>query len=118
MSHWNHRVIKHVYDTPDGDQAVWYNIHEVYYNEDGTIWAHTENPTAGHGETIEELRESLERMLKCLEFPILEEGKIEFHRDILDMEEGEDTVSVTVEDSTISIIADNEEVVAVNRDEM
>jgi hypothetical protein len=37
MSHWNHRVVKQVIDGTD-----WYSVREVFYNDDGTIYAYTE----------------------------------------------------------------------------
>ncbi len=40
MSHWNHRVIKKIYE--DGEEE--YGIHEVFYNTDGTIFGYTQEP--------------------------------------------------------------------------
>lgn len=69
---WNHRVMIHRHDNDE----TYYAIHEVYYGVDGAdsvSW--TDNPVAPYGETIEELRETLERMLKALDKPILEYSK-------------------------------------------
>jgi len=63
---WNNRVVKHIYP-----MEVAYEIHEVFYNDDGSIMGATASPTAPSGGTKEELRESLERMLKSLDFPTL-----------------------------------------------
>jgi len=73
MSHWNHRVFKQV-----TEHEVWYEIHEAYYEDDKKIpemW--TENAIAPGGETIEELKAELKRMIKCLDKPILMEEEVE-----------------------------------------
>ena len=72
MGHWNHRVMRHNTGTEDEYLA----IHEVYYgmdDEDGkgkTGW--TQDPVAPYGDTLNELRETLERMLRALDKPIME----------------------------------------------
>lgn len=73
MSHWNHRVIKKT--NPDG--LILYSIREVYYNEDGTIFSYMEEPLSMVEETVEELKETLQRCLKSLDTPILIDGEIE-----------------------------------------
>lgn len=66
---WNHRVMRHV----EGDE-VFFQIHEVYYGiEEGSnqlSW--TENAIAPMGETIEDLRFELVRMLEALDKPVLD----------------------------------------------
>lgn len=66
--HWNHRVVRFVED------ETYFGICEVFY-EDGKVMAHTENPVALCGESVEELRETLQHMLDCLDKPILDEMK-------------------------------------------
>ncbi len=39
MAHWNYRVIKSVVDDEDS-----FAVHEVYYNEDGSIMGWIETP--------------------------------------------------------------------------
>lgn len=39
MSHWNYRVVKH----KDNEEEV-FSIFEVYYNDDGSVYAYTEEP--------------------------------------------------------------------------
>jgi hypothetical protein len=59
----------------DNDES-YYAIHEVYYGVDGpgsVCW--TDNPIAPCEGTIEELRETLERMLRALDQPVLEYSK-------------------------------------------
>lgn len=71
MGHWNHRVLKHNAGTEDEYLA----IHEAFYGVDGeddVVW--TRDPITVTGETIEELRETLERMLRALETPVLDYG--------------------------------------------
>ena len=67
FGHWNHRVVNR-----STEDETWYTIEEVYYDDDDTIRGHTDGLRVG-GESIEELRETLERMLRCLEQPIIKE---------------------------------------------
>lgn len=68
MSHWNHRVFV-VEDASKYDET-WYFIGEVFYNDDGEIDGHT-GPIPVTGESIKDLRQALEWMLKSLDAPIL-----------------------------------------------
>lgn len=72
--HWNNRIMRHKH--PNGD---YYQIHEVYYDGDKKSW--TVEPIVPFGETVDELIEHLEMMLrdakKCKE-------------DILDYDENEE----------------------------
>jgi hypothetical protein len=61
---WNHRIIRR-----NGRDLA---IHEVYYNEAGDPDMVTNDATGIYGETIDELRETLQRMLRALDTPILE----------------------------------------------
>ena len=71
MSHWNHRVVKRM--TREFDKDVeWFGIHEAFYEVGGqTLW--TDEPVTVEGESIEELRETLERMLVALDKPIIDD---------------------------------------------
>lgn len=60
MNHWNYRVM-----LVDGE----YGIHEVYYNETGPV-AHT-NAVYPYGETLEEIKFDVERMLDACKRPIV-----------------------------------------------
>jgi len=73
MSHWNHRVIKRT-----TEREVLYGIHEVFYNDDGSIYAYTEETVRAQCESIEELREYLQWMLNCLDKEVLVDGEVEF----------------------------------------
>ena len=52
---WNNRIIKH-----KKNKTVWYSVHEVFYNKDGGIYAHTEDPITIVGETEAEAVEQAE----------------------------------------------------------
>ena len=69
MSHWNYRVIRNRHTETD---SVTYQVHEVYYREDGGIEGWTQEPVAPLGETAEELREDIRYFLHAFRCPILE----------------------------------------------
>ena len=71
---WNNRVIKH-----EKDGATWYSVHEVFYNEDGSIYAYTDNAITIIGETEEEAVEQAEQILRDIkDTPVLVASEIEF----------------------------------------
>lgn len=70
--YWNHRLIKRI---DDGYEQ--YGIYEVYYNDDGSIYAYTEEPIEVCGDTQEDVEEILQWMMNCLEKPVLVYGEIE-----------------------------------------
>jgi hypothetical protein len=51
-----------------------YGIHEVYFNDAGTLSSYTEDPVSPTGETLEELLEDLERFRAALKEPVLTEA--------------------------------------------
>lgn len=66
MSHWNHRVMKR----ESGGETL-YGIHEVHYcGDEVEMWTSLPEPVVG--ESIEELRTTLTRMLAALDKPVLE----------------------------------------------
>jgi hypothetical protein len=83
---WNYRIIK------DGDD---YGLYEVFYNEEGEIALHSENPDVV-GESVDDIIKSLELMLgdakkhqgsdKMDNILVLEKDKIEF-KDLVDPNE-------------------------------
>jgi len=77
MNHWNHRVIRKVYE--NGEEE--YSIREVHYNNAGKIYAYTEEAVDLARETLDGLRQYILWCLKALDDPILEDGKIEFASD-------------------------------------
>ena len=80
MSHWNHRVVRTTNASPiDQIEGEYYfAIHEVYYNDAGEICGMTEDPIEPFGESLEDLKNSLERMMKACDRPILIDGEIEY----------------------------------------
>jgi len=80
MSHWNHRVIRRV----DKNGNVTFGIHEVFYSpktKKPDMW--TESPVEILGDTIEDVREYLDWMIKSLDTPILTERKNMFGKEKL-----------------------------------
>lgn len=65
---WNHRVMKH--EKVDGDDD-WYQIHEVYYNNKREPNGWTQHGIKPGGNTLEDLRDELIRMLEATEKQIL-----------------------------------------------
>jgi hypothetical protein len=73
--HWNHRVLRHrQVEIPRLQRADYLVIHEVYFRdgEEATPHSCTTNGVYVGGDSIEELRETLERMLRCLDKPVLD----------------------------------------------
>jgi hypothetical protein len=72
MGHWNNRVVKRVWKEGTFEETT-YSVHEAFYGLDGGDTPHiTMEPEAPSGETIAELREELERMLRALNAPVLD----------------------------------------------
>lgn len=61
---WNYRVM-----SLDGGKS--FGIHEVYYDDEDKPKAYTLNSVRAFGESIEELKIDISRMLKATEKPIL-----------------------------------------------
>jgi methionyl-tRNA formyltransferase len=70
MSGWNHRVIRRE-DPKTGE--TYYQIHEVYYDDDGKINGWTKLPISPYAESTDELRQELQRFMEALNKPILRE---------------------------------------------
>ena len=68
--YWNHRVIKRYYKKSD---TVAYQIHEVYYEDDGAIKSWTDSPVEPFGETVEELQGDIRYFAEAFQKPVLEE---------------------------------------------
>ena len=65
---WNHRVMKH--EKADGGDD-WYQIHEVYYDSKREPDSWTADGISPGGNTLEDLRDELIRMLEATEKEIL-----------------------------------------------
>jgi hypothetical protein len=72
MMTWNHRVIKYETRNMFGDPDVGFSIHEVFYDNDGNVRGMTAEAVKPWGDTKDELRLELLRMLEALEKPDLD----------------------------------------------
>jgi len=68
---WNHRVIRKEYPEAALDK-VFYQIHEVYYDKEGNPELVTKEPIRFMEISTDELRETLERVLRALDKPVLD----------------------------------------------
>ena len=73
---WNFRVLDLTKDNDWGEK--WLEICEVYYNDDQSLMGYSK-AIIGE-ETIEELKETLQRMLDCLNKPVIQ--KQDFHEQL------------------------------------
>jgi len=64
MSFWNHRVIHRYYEENDTHS---YQIHEVYYEKNGSIEDWTESAMEPFGERPSELREDIRHFIKAIQ---------------------------------------------------
>lgn len=69
---WNHRIVRRIYPNVHMDDSILYEIHEVYYGADGAIGSITKEPISIMEETVDDLRKTVERLTKCLEYPIVD----------------------------------------------
>jgi hypothetical protein len=65
---WDYRVVRQT--TEDGDE--WLGVQEVYYDDDETPMAHTTDLEVV-GDSIADIRKTLQRMLWCLDKEIVDE---------------------------------------------
>ncbi len=70
MSSWNHRILVDI----DKNNERYFQVHEVYYNNDGKPDGYSENPITISSETIDGLKWTLDRINECFEKPILWAG--------------------------------------------
>jgi tetrahydromethanopterin S-methyltransferase subunit H len=71
---WNHRVLKEKLNNGDD----WYSVREVFYNNDGSIFAYTEKPVDIAGDSLEDLREYVQWILDCFDKDVLVDGDVNF----------------------------------------
>ena len=82
MSYWNYRVVEKgvtgKVDCSEMDYDITiYEIHEVYYDEDGSITMWSAESIAGYGESDwRDLKADLEYMLEACSKPILKESDL------------------------------------------
>ncbi len=73
MTHWNYRVIRHEVQMLGYAVEIDFAIHECYYEDSSDIpisW--TEDAVGISGSDIDELRETVEHIKRCMDKPILE----------------------------------------------
>lgn len=69
---WNYRVVrKNVYMGKTIAPEVQFGIHETYYNDKDEPTAITTDHMRPYGETLEELKSDLEKMVAALDKPVL-----------------------------------------------
>lgn len=66
-STWNYRVMR----TVSGEETT-YGVHEVFYDESGTVIFWTQEPVSPIGDTVEELQTELKRMIEATWKPMLD----------------------------------------------
>jgi len=72
MTHWNYRVIRKEEESPSGEMIAFFEIHEVYYDEEGAIEAWTKRAVRPYAEDSSEgLKTDLELMSRALDKPVL-----------------------------------------------
>ena len=69
---WDYRVVRK--ESADGSDE-YYSIQEVYYDDDGQPMAQTID-LGVEGDTITGMRTQLEKMINCLDQPVLDESDI------------------------------------------
>ena len=69
---WDYRVVRKEYDCESGER---YSVQEIYYDDDGKPMAQTIDLQV-EGDTIIEMRTRLEKMINCLDQPVLDEEDI------------------------------------------
>ena len=71
---WNYRVIRH--KEPDGE--YYYQVHEVYYDNQGEINGWSTNASIVYGDSYQDLRHDMLMHRKAFDKPVLEEfeGKL------------------------------------------
>lgn len=66
---WNHRILAH-----DLGVDIEFQIHEVYYDENGVPYGYTQKPIPVCSDTIKGIKWTLRRMLESTKKPILWAG--------------------------------------------
>lgn len=90
---WNYRILKHVDKPPKSleknypNGVVWYGMHSVYYDENKKSNGCSGTISQLIGETPDELRKDMKRMLRAFKEPILA------HKMFLDQEKKKNETS-------------------------
>lgn len=84
MGYWNYRVLMR----QDPTEGETYEVHEVYYDEDGEISTWTERPTKVGEGSAECLKKTLEHMINALDKPVLREVQLDGKVRLIPLESG------------------------------
>lgn len=63
---WNHRILAH-----KDDDDWFFQIHEVYYDDNGNPNSYTSNGVSVGGKSLEDINWALDKMKECVSKPIL-----------------------------------------------
>jgi hypothetical protein len=63
MGTWNYRVCKETYNKGTDFEEVDFSVREVYYNNTGEIWAAAEKAAGIYGESVDEVRNGIEKLM-------------------------------------------------------
>ena len=64
---WNYRVLANEYK----EGKIYFQVHEVYYNEDGVPDGYTENPITIGGEDTESVGWTIDKIMEGYTKPVL-----------------------------------------------
>lgn len=77
MSGWNYRVLYREHAVPGSESVTLYDVHEVYYDDDGNPRAWSSDPISAHGESMEDVAADLRLMALALNKPALSLSALE-----------------------------------------
>lgn len=69
---WDNRVIKKT----GAKGSEFYEVHEVFYDDEGKVIMYTEEPVSPFGLTVRELEEDYERIGEAFKAPVLEQADL------------------------------------------
>lgn len=76
---WNYRLCKSTYTDPKlGYVEYGYDIREVYYNSNGSIWAITENSVGPYGADVTEVADVMDKMSMALTKAVIDLDTVSF----------------------------------------
>lgn len=69
--YFNYRFIETVRTYGDEIQEKYYEIYEIYYRADGSIWAWTREPSSLVFENFEDVMDTIKHIMECCEKTVL-----------------------------------------------
>lgn len=79
---WNYRVIEkdgflpRELQTYKNEKVTFYEIHEVYYDNEGNITMFSADPISPYGDDLDDLAKDLEKIKEALKKPVLKYSDI------------------------------------------